>query len=208
MGLSTFGVLGFRQSGPARWHPSGWDLDRLIVPYDGYKDNLDTFVAGLSMWSASSLNGNMFLADYSIDSDKRWPSVDLIYHGKRNGQATPNQNHTGSNPASARYHADSGATATLDVDIQYLAPVGTTRKIERTRATGGGAQFSFDTTNIIVLWWNARFKNWSNPPQTNSEALSLFGRNTVSYTNSAELVPGQYYQNEYITMTLLESLGS
>jgi len=134
MALTFFGVTEFRQSGSPQWQQSLWELDSLTIPYSGSIENLNDFLDDLEKGQASPIDDNMLLVDWRIsDQNKQWPTVDLIYLGKKNGILPPGKNGTGN----AVQTVTTSNVTTGPLTITYLAPVTSYSWISTEQGVGG-----------------------------------------------------------------------
>ncbi len=85
MAVSLVGNGDFAQTAPERFITNAWDMDRLIVPFRGWHENLEDFIASNSDWDASDIDDNFFLFEIGNADTKRFPTVELTYLGKREG---------------------------------------------------------------------------------------------------------------------------
>lgn len=124
MALTYLGQDEFTQVGPPQWQQSYWDLDTLVIPYDGPVDGLNAFLDSLEKGSPADIDGDMFLSDWRISGSKAYPRVDLIYTGKKNGEMPLKKATSGGSVASATTNTDSDifpSTVTNPASVQFYS---------------------------------------------------------------------------------------
>lgn len=190
----------FRQTGPAQWFPQGWELDRLIVPMQGERRLLDAYINSLILWTPSSVDGNMFLSEWSNDEHSQFPTVNLNYIGKKRGRLPPNKHDTGQVIQSASLFGV--------YDIMYIAPTSSLITFGRapinTAIIGPAAPAAIRGIAVTVAGVQTYLYNAPGPYGT--WLLGFLDENgkevPVTTAQSSEIVPGQYYRAE-ITATNL-----
>jgi hypothetical protein len=196
MAITNIGNDDFEKSAPHVWIPDGWDFDRLIVPYQGSAATEDAFIASLEMWSPSDIDDNMFLSSFESDHDKQWPTIKLIYLGKKGGVLPPGRNESDDAiQAATSKRTRTGTILAEPATVEYYAPStvlsyisrggeGTREPPDPSRGVRGITITVGDTTvsigTIMQEWIDALFT-----PQI-----------TQTY-RSIEIVPGEYWQNVY-----------
>lgn len=204
MSITNVGTHGFAQVGSVRWRPNGWDLDTLIVPMQGSAENLDAFIATLTMWDPSALDSNMFLSDWGSDGDMVWPTVDLIYIGKQGGTLPPVRAERSKTLQTISFAVEIESVASFAIDVQYMAPVNVSTTITRDDSDPSVSDPA-DTREIV--YWTIGALSTVNSGGVTQEVIDdlidyLFGDLVLSTPKSEELVPGEYYRNS-ISKTLL-----
>jgi hypothetical protein len=131
MALTFFGVAEFKRSGPPQWNQSLWGIDTLVVPYSGPIIFLEEFLDFKTKGQPSDIDENMLLTDWHVsDQHKQYPTVDLIYLGKRGGVLPPGKHGSGN-------AVQAVSSAAGPVSLTYLAPVTTYSWISEEEGVGG-----------------------------------------------------------------------
>lgn len=182
MSINFRGDHGFKPVGTPRWYPSGWELDQLVVPMQGAHSKLNAYLESLIMWTPSTIDGNMFLSDWSSNGDQVFPTVDLTYIGKKKGRLPPDKHSTGRTVQQA------------SIVGKYIGP------------TSSLVRFSRDAIDISVVS-PAEPANVipAGPPEFRAANQSLinqfFKQYSITTGENEELVPGEYYR-AHITKTM------
>lgn len=205
MGLILINNPGFIQAGPARWLQSGWELDRLVVPVQGPYSGLAAYIAGLTMWSASGIDSNMFLGDFSVNTDKHFPIVDLVYLGKRGGTLPPDRHSNGESIQQARYTTFSGKSY---VNMTYVGPTST--KVIWSRTTFTVSSISPTAPGPITIGYGSQRWDTSDggSPGSFAAQLALFIGLAAETGEVQELVPGQYFRGTATQINMLLSTAA
>jgi hypothetical protein len=204
--LTALGVTAFSQIGPAKWHTDAWELDRLVIPYDGYITGLEAFLSSNPQWSSSSVDGNMLLSNRTVSEDKRYPKVDLIYLGKRNGILPPARNGSGYTIQQVRFTSfDFKDTDGLWINLTYIAPTSSKTVWSRTPVDIGTIG-AIAPANVTGVWFTAEKVGSSHTVPTNiGAAMGYFSQRLSTTGDSEEMVPGQYYRGTQTKQNLLFS---
>lgn len=204
MSIINRGNHEFEPVGTARWRPDGWDLDTLVVPMKGSVENYDAYIATLQMWEPSGIDGSMFLSDWVNDGDPVWPTVDLIYIGKKGGFLPPVKHESTESLQNISFEISDGEETIFGIDVQYKAPVNTAMAITRTNQVLSVPN-PVDTRQVIN-WMTGGFTT-SNPGGITQATIDnlinhAFGDLIISTPKYEELVPGRYFRNS-ISKTLI-----
>ena len=202
MSLLFPGDTDFEQSGPPEWQPNGWDLDRLILPYRGDVDQLNTFVASLTMWSASLLDSNMFLESFPNDGHQQFPTVRVSFIGKQGGTLPPDKNTTGETVQTASFTSYSGKTR---VNITYLAPSSTKRTWSRTPIDVSTVSPAAPAAATVIAGTFHTEDSEYTAPANEAGYLAFFTAVPVTTGECEELVPGEYYVATRVKQNMLFS---
>lgn len=119
MAILNFGNTTARQKAPARWDVNSDGFDTLAIDMEVPASGLNAYLATLQKWSACPLDGAMYLADWTNDSNRQYPTVSLRYLGCRGG------NLPSPKPVLGTSLSTSSATALdngLHLDILYRSP--------------------------------------------------------------------------------------
>ena len=228
----TLNFLGddvYKQAGPARWQTNGWEIDKVIVPVRGkvtdYNDGTGvTVMNNFTPWDDWSEDNNMFLESCVVDEHKTFPTLNLMFMGKRGGILPPNRNET-----------LSSISQTSGIMQQEIITVGGVGSITILRQQ---VNLTYMSESIRTIQWsrNATSINSITLPEpptiTAAEVVSLvvggidwadfqsiygadlwnevitrvlsyFFQETATYANISEVVPGQYYRYQVTQQTLL-----
>lgn len=187
MALTGIGVSTFKQDGNSIWSLDAFGLDTLMIPMGGPFSQLATFKSSLIQWSPAIEDGNMFLATWTNDGHKQWPSVMLKYIGCRGGDLTRKTK----NSSGRSFQSASFADSVLHIELSYLANFATITSITRTDAPiappSPSAAFEFYSGRAQV--------NGSDIGYSIAEMVAKFHPATINPTLIETLVPGQYYSN-------------
>lgn len=187
----------FDIAGPIEWEPDGWDLDRCIIPYRGPYSALETFLAGRAMWSTSGFVGDVYLADYGVDDHKQFPTVRLVYKGKRGGVLPPDRNRSGYTVSQAR--ASSFPSGKTFITVTYLAPTSSKRVWSRSAIDIGtiSPATPADVTVIDYLYRSDEGISFTGDP------LDYFAQKETTLGESEEVIPLQYFVADVTKQNLL-----
>lgn len=225
------GSVDWIQNAPERWLPNGWELDRLVVPMQGSDDQWQAFLAGLTLWDASELDPDLFLESFPNDSDRNFPTTELIYIGKKGGVLPPDRRLQQRSVQQVRYIGfitDSNDTAggfgyntvppgtdpaligtfTLDVTYAALAKglIVWARDDSELDIGDIGDSIGFEG-EVAISHCTATWDNW--PPDqrvdinNNDIVLQLFFLDTIASGDIEELVPDQYFKATAIVNSIL-----
>ncbi len=192
MALIFVGDEGFEISGPAEWTPNTWGLDQLVIPYSGDVDDLETFLSAHSPGEVSPIDANMFLMSKHPDSNKQFPTVQMVYQGKRGGTLPPQRNGKSNPVQSCTSVYGFGGPAVSPITIEYKAPTNTLSYITRTAGTTEADDPSGSPIIVNVTAQGISF-NFSNIALILSNLFTEYIQGDIV---SQETVPGQYWQNE------------
>lgn len=207
MSLNNVGTHTFLVVGKPKWTRSRWDLDRVTVPYRGSAENFDAFIAALTIGSNYSGDSNMKLDDWDNDDHQQFPTVNLIYTGKKGGTLPPDKNGTSYTIQQAQftsffYTDDEG----LRITLTYIAPTSTKVKWGTSAldiATIGAAT----AANCTVVWFTAEAHgSWVSVIPTNeATALAYFVQKEAILGDSDEIVSTAYFRGTQTKQNLLFS---
>ncbi len=217
MAVTFIGNTDYEQAAPERWFPNGWELDRLIVPMQGGANQYSDFIDGLVLWEPSDVNGNMYLADWISDGDRVFPTVELIYLGKKDGAdgLPPDRIVTSLSVQQVRYvsfatdpsdpaEGYDGVPAgtppedigTFTLDVTYMAfNQGLIHwDIEEMDLHDVGDSVLFDG-DWLISHWIALWENWpTGRVDLSGDFTDLFFLDTVTTGDQEEMVPAQYFR--------------
>lgn len=191
MALTFPGNTNFEQSEPAQWQPSGWDLDRLVVPFRGDVDQLEAYLtaASSSRWSASALDGAMFLESWANDGHKQFPTVSLTYLGRKGGSLPPTKRQRGKTVQQSSFSSFTGKT---EANVTYLAPTSTSVIWSRQEIDPSSVTVAYpaDVTFLLGTYKSDEGLEF----ETEAEYLALFTAKDVETGECEEVVPNQYFR--------------
>jgi len=223
------GNTSWEQATRERWLRSGWELDRLIVAWQGDDENFEDFIGQFSLWDASDIDGDMFLETDPNDDDRNFPTVELVYIGKRGGELPPDRplqqrsaqqvRYIGyatdpSDPATGFDAVPPGTdpqdvgTFTLEVTYAALAKGIVTWARDDSELDIGdiGDSLNFEG-EVAVSHWYATWDNWptqrfdlSNPDAWVEE---LFFLDTLATGDIEALVPDEYFKASVMVNSVL-----
>lgn len=224
MAVNFVGNTDYEQSAPERWFPNGWELDRLIVPFQGDATQFDVFVDGLTLWNPSDIDSDMYLADYVSDGDRVFPTVELIYLGKKGGHLPPDKALEGLSVQQVRYVSyatdpsdpaegydaippgtspEDVGTFTLDVTYMSSSEGVVTWDIETIDIQAVADALGFDG-DFTISHWIALWENWPTDRVDLSADFSyLFFLDTVASGEMEEMVPNSYYRASLMVNSVL-----
>ncbi len=193
MPIIFVGDEGFEISGPAEWTPNTWGLDQLVIPYSGDVDDLETFLSAHSPGEVSPIDANMFLMSKHPDSNKQFPTVQMVYQGKRGGTLPPQRSGKSNPVQSCTSVLGSSGPIVQPITIEYKAPTNTLSYISRT--TAGTDEASDPSGSPIIVNVTVGGVSFSF-----SDIAGILSRFFTEYIQgdivSQETVPGQYWQND------------
>lgn len=194
MSLIFSGASSFAISGNIKWIPSTWDLDQLIIPYRGKVTDLDAFLIAHPIGEASSIDGNMFLIQAPSDDHKQFPTVNLIYQGKRNGVLPPQQHETDDDVMSASSKRSStNIILTQPMVVEYYGP---TSILSYYSFGGPGVIDAPDPTPdprpIDITFFDTTYDISTSAQNAINVFFSI---QVISTLKSVEVVPGKYWKN-------------
>ncbi len=192
MALIFGGDDDYEISGPAEWAQSIWGLDQLVIPYRGAVTGLEAFLTAHPPGEASPIDGsNMFLMQKQPDGHLQFPTVRMVYQGKRGGTLPP-QKHGKSNPIqSATSSFGRFGPAVAPATIQYQAPTNTLSYITR----AAGTTDADDPTDALVIRNITLGSTTFSGTSLSTAVANFFSTLITAEINSEEVVPGQYWQN-------------
>ena len=200
MAVTFLGVTAFARSGPEKWRiGSPFELDQLAVDYSGAQTGIDTYLATLHRGDAYSGNANMFLMDWSVDSNKQYPTVALIYLGARYGFLPPRKTQISRNIQSASSNVSSlifPHYATNPTTVSFYSPTNTITVFDVTSETSEEPDDPALITVDDLITWNlgpAEQPASSMPELADWIVNNVFVQRINETTDSEEVVPGRYW---------------
>jgi len=140
MPLIIIGDDSFQQSGPPEWRRSIFDLDQMILPFQGGIDKLDAYLASLVEFQPSPVDPNMFLSDWIPDQHKQFPTVRHVYIGRKDGEL-PSGKLVDDDAVMTASSVSSGVIGSIllndPVNVQYYGPRSTLTWISFTEGAPG-----------------------------------------------------------------------
>jgi hypothetical protein len=194
MGLYISGDGSFQQSGPPQWRRSLWELDQLMIPYRGSIDLLDTFLNAHSVGEESPIDASMLLTQMTPDNHPQFPTVELVYLGRKNGNLPPQRHDTEDSVGSASSMRSATQTLTTPTTVQFYAPSSVLSYISQDSPGTDIAPDPAGDPRIISLTIN----DTSYTPTTFSVPFivsTFFQIQVINSFKSTELVPGRYFLN-------------
>ena len=195
MAIINIGDHDFQISGPPAWHPDGWGMDRLIVPYRGSAETEQAFIDSLEMWQESDIDDNMFLSSWDSDHHKQFPTVRLIYLGKKGGVLPPSQPRT-TNPIQTAGSSQGFNTVLAEaITIEFYAVV--SQLTWFTKDAKGALNTAPDPTTDPVIRSVSYFGTDYSPSSVGIDQtlLGFFQLAVTDTLDSVEVVPGKYWRN-------------
>lgn len=199
MALTFLGTTSFSQSGPEQWKQTQFELDQLSVPYSGAVTGVTTYLAGLTRGSAYGTDANMFLTDWSVDSNKQFPTVTLEYTGAKGGTLPAVRNEQGRSIQSATSYTSSAIfplVASQPASVQYYAPSNTATAFAVDPALGTEPDDPADITVDDLISWTLVAEQPANSMPEIAEWIleNGFVQRITETTDAREIVNGQYWQ--------------
>jgi hypothetical protein len=196
MSVIYLGPTAFEQSGVPQWTFGGFDLDTFTVPFTGARPELDAFLAQYTPWQVSAIDSGMFLTRYAVDQNRVYPTVQLLYAGKRGGILTEGKHEFDDQIASASRTI--GGTITFS--IQYYGPTNVLSWISRKPGElGPSGDVTAPTTPIRMIQMTEDAGSVSLPIGSGvlgDTIIQLYFQQTLVKTSRAEeVVAGQYWHN-------------
>lgn len=202
MALTYKGVSTFAQCGPPKWSFDSWGLDRMTVPFSGPEPARAAFIGGLSAFHSSPLNGSMFFDSIASNDNKFYPTIDLIYIGKRDGGVPPDRHEADKTIQQARY-----VFGNVSVDLTYMAP--SSSIFHWSRQTIDTSTISPPTPlDVIGIQYVARLSDASLGgvlPTSLAQAMNYFVQATAELSHSDEVVPNNYFRGTVTKQNLVFS---
>lgn len=195
MAILFEGDSDYKISGPPEWSPSTFDLDQLIIPYRGRYSQLETFLSAHTPGEVSPIDVNMFLMQRLPDDHKQFPTVRMMYSGKRGGVLPPGRRDLDDDVMTASSKRSNGnVILTSPMVVEFYAPTSILTYYTRTNA--GHDQADPPSGNPRPIELTVFDTSYSVGGTVEAQVNAFFTVQTISTNKSTEVVPGgQYWRN-------------
>lgn len=195
MAVNFEGHSDWDYAGPPRWITSPFDLDQLIIPVRGRYSAMEAFLDAHTVGEVSPVDANMFLMQKVPDDHLQFPTIQMIYGGKRGGALPPSQHEFDDDVMSASSKRSfGGVILTSPMIVEFYAP--TSLLTYYTRFAPGSDQAPDPVADPRPIDLTVFDTTFSIGGTIQDQINAFFSVQQIATNKSSEVVPGgQYYKN-------------
>lgn len=197
MGLLFTGNDDFEQSGPPEWNRSVWDLDTVTIPWRGGINNLDAFLNTHTYLGTEvcPIDDKMWLVNAIPDGHLQFPTVRLVYQGRKGGLLLPYKHELDDavQSASSKRFA-SGLFLAAPATIEFYAP--TNLLTYYTEAGPGTLTADVPAADPRIINFTLGDTSFVGSGTILSFVNGLFSITVIETFRSTEVIPSRYWKNE------------